>query len=106
MLLTYLRFFPDHRFRQACYFVIGLNVVYAIAFVLISVFQCLPINLAWERWMYKNAAEMPGHCNNINAQGWASAAVNVILDFFTLSLPLPSLWSLQVRHDMVRVICI
>lgn len=78
----------------------GMNVAYAIAFVLISVFQCIPIHLAWERWMYKNAAELPGHCNDINAQGWASAAANVVLDVFTLSLPLPALWHLQVRQNL------
>ena len=78
----------------------GLNVAYAIAFVLISVFQCWPINLAWDRWVYKNAAQMPGHCNDINAQGWASAAANVVLDVCTLSLPLPALWQLQVRRDI------
>ncbi|EME40847.1 hypothetical protein DOTSEDRAFT_74416 [Dothistroma septosporum NZE10] len=97
LLLTYLRFFPSRRFRQACYVVIGLNVAYIIAFVLISVFQCIPIHLAWERWVYKDAAQMPGHCHDINAQGWASAAANVILDVCTLSLPLPVLWQLQLN---------
>ncbi|KAK4617430.1 hypothetical protein CLAFUW4_11877 [Fulvia fulva] len=97
LLRTYLRFFPDLRFRQACYVVMGLNVAHAIAFVLILVWQCVPIHLAWERWMYKDSSQMPGRCSDINAQGWASAAANMVLDVCTLSLPLPALWQLQLN---------
>jgi hypothetical protein len=45
LLLTYLRIFAGDRFRKVVFVVIGFNVAYAIAFVLISVFQCEPINL-------------------------------------------------------------
>lgn len=43
MLLTYLRVFQAKRFKQLVYVVIGLNIGYCIAFVLISIFQCTPI---------------------------------------------------------------
>lgn len=74
---------------------IGLNVVYAIVFVLVSIFQCLPISLAWNRW----SGEFEGHCNNINAQGWSSALCNVFLDALTLSLPLPCLWRMELNRE-------
>ncbi|KAI5363644.1 hypothetical protein Slin15195_G092960 [Septoria linicola] len=38
-----------------------------------------------------------GICNNINAQGWTSAAFNVILDVLTLGLPLPMLWKMTLN---------
>ncbi|USW52750.1 Putative extracellular membrane protein, CFEM [Septoria linicola] len=93
LLLTYLRIFPSQRFRYACYFVIGLNICYAIAFVLVSVFQCLPVHCAWNNW----SGEHDCKCSNINAQGWTSAAFNVLLDFITLGLPLPQLWAMKLN---------
>ncbi|KAK4501881.1 hypothetical protein PRZ48_007690 [Zasmidium cellare] len=93
MCLTYLRIFDSQRFRYIVYFVIGLNLCYGIAFVLVSVFQCWPISFAWTHWH----GETVGRCNNINAQGWASAAFNVILDIIVLALPMPMLWKMQLN---------
>jgi hypothetical protein len=74
------------------YVVIGLNAGYLIAFVLISVFQCRPIKGAWLRW------DGEGHysCNNINAQGWSAAAINMILDLTVMALPLRELYRLNL----------
>ncbi|KAL9527886.1 SAT4 family membrane protein [Sphaerulina musiva] len=93
LLLTYLRIFQSRNFRRVVYLVIALNVCYAISFVLVSVFQCLPVSCAWNKW----SGEYPCKCNNINAQGWASAGANVGLDVLTLSLPLPQLWAMQLN---------
>jgi hypothetical protein len=40
---------------------------------------------AWENWHGETNAE----CNDINTQGWTSAAINIVLDFVMLGLPLP-----------------
>jgi hypothetical protein len=40
---------------------------------------------AWENWH----GEINAECNDINTQGWTSAAINVVLDFVMLGLPLP-----------------
>ncbi|KAH9827804.1 putative integral membrane protein [Teratosphaeria destructans] len=93
LLTTYLRVFPSERFRTACFVVIGLHGAYIIAFVLVSLFQCRPISLAWEHWH----REIPGHCNNINAQIWAASTTNMVLDIVTLGLPMPVLWNLQLN---------
>ncbi|KAM3416072.1 hypothetical protein BST61_g9557 [Cercospora zeina] len=93
LVLTYLRIFQSRRFRQACFVVIGLNISYGIVFVVISVFQCQPISCAWTRW----SGEYPCKCNNINAQGWCSAAINVMIDFVTIGVPLPQLWAMNMN---------
>jgi len=69
-------------------------LAYLIVWVLISVFQCHPLNAAWLRW----DGEYPGpyHCNNINAQAWAGAVVNMILDLVTMCLPLYELSHLNL----------
>ncbi|EOD52742.1 cfem domain-containing protein [Neofusicoccum parvum] len=93
ILLFYLRIFPEKGFRKMVFVTMGLCAGYAIAFVLVSVFQCKPIKYAWLQW----DDEHEGTCNNINAQGWSSAALNVILDMIVIILPLPQLWQLQLN---------
>ncbi|RHZ61788.1 putative integral membrane protein [Aspergillus thermomutatus] len=92
ILLFYLRVFPARSFRIMTYAVIGLNTCYLIVFVLISVFQCKPIKGAWLHW------DGEGHysCNNINAQGWAAAAINMALDLIVMALPLRELYRLNL----------
>lgn len=94
MLLTYLRVFQSKRFKQLVYVVIGLNIGYCIAFALVSIFQCMPIPLAWTHW---DGEYGDGYCNNINAPGWTSALFNVILDILTLGLPLSMLWKMTLN---------
>lgn len=48
---------------------------------------------AWTHW--DQAHE--GRCNNINAQSWASAAFNIILDVIVVGLPMPMLWSMNLN---------
>lgn len=45
ILLTYLRIFQQKNFRMLVYGALGLNAAYAIIFVLVTAFQCTPINL-------------------------------------------------------------
>ncbi|CAG8876608.1 unnamed protein product [Penicillium nalgiovense] len=88
----YLRIFPDKRFRVATYVAIALNVGYWIAFVLISVFQCQPLPGAWHRWYEEENYK----CNHINAQGWAAAVLNMVLDIIVMVLPLRQLYGLNL----------
>lgn len=98
----YLRIFPDRQFRIMTYVVIGLNVGYLIAFVLISVFQCWPLPYAWLRW----DGEGNYKCNQINAQGWSAAAINMILDLVVMALPLQQLYHLNLSvRKKVYVMC-
>ncbi|KAJ5779132.1 hypothetical protein N7457_006852 [Penicillium paradoxum] len=88
----YLRIFPDKKFRTATYIAIALNIGYMIAFILISVFQCRPLPGAWHRW----DAEEEYKCNAINAQGWAAAVFNMVLDIIVMALPLRQLYRLNL----------
>ncbi|EEH10178.1 CFEM domain-containing protein [Histoplasma capsulatum G186AR] len=98
----YLRIFPKKSFRIAIYIVMGITLAYGIVFILVSVFQCSPIKTAWLRW----DGTAPGHCNNINLQGWTSAAINIVLDFVTLALPLRELSQMDLWRKKKIHICI
>lgn len=71
---------------------IALNVSYWIAFILISVFQCRPLPGAWHRWYEEENYK----CNHINAQGWAAAVLNMVLDIVVMVLPLRQLYRLNL----------
>ena len=46
ILFLYLRIFEDRMFRRWVYILMAIATAYAIASVLISVFQCIPIHIA------------------------------------------------------------
>lgn len=71
---------------------IGFNIAYLITFVLVTIFQCSPIDGAWLRWDGTHNYT----CNNENAQAWAAAATNIVIDIATMILPLPELYNLNL----------
>ncbi|KAI8931820.1 hypothetical protein NX059_011457 [Plenodomus lindquistii] len=87
ILFVYLRIFPKKSFRRIVYFFIGLNGLYLLIFIFISVFQCTPVSYAWTYWH----GETQGVCRNINAQGWAAAIFNIVMDLVIIILPLREL---------------
>ncbi|OJD16496.1 hypothetical protein AJ78_03351 [Emergomyces pasteurianus Ep9510] len=93
ILFFYLRIFPSHKFKMACYVVMGITIGYGIAFVSAALFQCNPVQLAWYRW----AAEHEDYrCSNINLIAWTSAAVEIILDVVVITLPTKQLMGLAL----------
>ncbi|EEH33714.2 hypothetical protein PAAG_04763 [Paracoccidioides lutzii Pb01] len=98
----YLRIFSKKSFRIAIYIVMAVTLAYGLVFILVSVFQCRPIELAWLRW----DETAPGHCNDINMQGWTSAGFNIVLDFVTLALPLRELSQLELWRKKKIHICL
>ncbi|RSL98397.1 hypothetical protein CEP52_010355 [Fusarium oligoseptatum] len=99
MLLAVLMMIPLNAIsvpisQVGCWILIGLNVAYFIAFELVSIFQCTPIEGAWKAW----DKEFPAKCNNINMQGWMAAIFNIVLDVGTLCLPLWELYKLSLSR--------
>jgi hypothetical protein len=94
ILLFYLRIFPHRGLRRIIYFTIVLCVLYIIAFVTATALQCLPISLAWNRW----DGEHGGKCFNLNADAWASAGINIILDLIVIILPIGEIKKLSMSR--------
>lgn len=68
--------------------------MYIIAFGTATALQCLPIRIAWEHW----DGEHHGKCINLNADAWASAAVNIILDLIVITIPMRELSQLKMSR--------
>jgi hypothetical protein len=94
ILLFYLRIFPQQGLRRAIYVTIVFCVLYIIAFVTPTALQCIPVRYAWERW----DGEHHGKCINLNADAWASAAFNIVLDLVVICLPLRELKNLAMSR--------
>ncbi|KAF7679597.1 hypothetical protein GT037_003345 [Alternaria burnsii] len=94
ILLFYLRIFPDQGLRRWIYVTIVICIMYIIAFGTATTLQCIPIRIAWERW----DGEHHGKCINLNADAWASAAVNIILDLIVITIPMRELSQLKMSR--------
>lgn len=94
ILLFYLRIFPRRGFKYGVYTLLVANIMYLIAFELVSIWQCQPLRGAWKRW----DGEFRCKCNNINLQGWTSASINILFDLCILGLPLPEIYRLSLSN--------
>jgi hypothetical protein len=74
---------------------LGGGIVYGIAFVLLSVFQCIPVQAAWKRW----DGTVHAKCSDANALGWTSAAINIVFEVIILVLPLSGLTKLVISLE-------
>ena len=102
ILLLYLRVFRiSDIFRRITYGLIAINVGYAAAFNLTMLFQCRPLNYAWNGW----DGEHEGVCLSLNGIGWSAAAINIVLDIAVIILPLPTITKLVLPwHKKLPVI--
>ncbi|KAI1658361.1 hypothetical protein F4813DRAFT_46919 [Daldinia decipiens] len=92
ILFFYLKVFPKRSFRLCTYALILTNLVYAVTYDLLLIFQCNPIRGAWLQW----DGEFDTRCISINGLGWSAAAINIALDLAVIILPLPELFALSL----------
>lgn len=103
ILLQYLRIFPQHRFRQACYAMIAVVAAYTCWTFFSAVFACWPISYFWTQ------LEDPagGRCLNRFAVWFANAGLNIATDIVTGMLPLRVLRSLELpRRQRVALMVV
>ncbi|KAI1098890.1 hypothetical protein F4804DRAFT_323539 [Jackrogersella minutella] len=92
VLFFYLKVFPKRSFRLCAWALISINLVYAITYDFLLIFQCNPISGAWRFW----DGEFEAKCISINVLGWSAAAINIALDLAVIILPLPALFGLSL----------
>jgi hypothetical protein len=93
LLYFYLRIFPAKKIRNLLWATMAFNVAFGTACVFGSIFQCTPISYLWEKW----DGEHEGSCIDINALGWANAAISIALDVWMLAIPLSQLPGLNLH---------
>ncbi|KAK7699056.1 hypothetical protein SLS64_011970 [Diaporthe eres] len=80
----------DRELRRLAYVIIGVVACQAGANVIVCIFQCSPVQAAYDLNITNKT------CININAFYLANAAVNISTDFLTYTLPIKMVSKLQM----------
>lgn len=73
ILALYLRIFPSRGFKIASWTIGGTVIAWCIAIILVCVFQCSPIYVAWAPWE-------KGVCIDLKASFIGNAVPNIVTD--------------------------
>ena len=91
MVLLYSRIFaPVKLFKYVCWMIIFINLANWVAVVVASGLICRPLS-----YIYFRVGK--GSCGNIRALETYTAVSSIVFDAATVALPLPCLWSLQMK---------
>ncbi|KAI1398484.1 integral membrane protein [Hypoxylon fuscum] len=81
ILLLYLRIFLQRWFRISCYVLLSIILSYMLATTAASIWQCTPIDRAWDR-------SIPGTCISVTGNWYANAGFSIATDIAILVLPM------------------
>lgn len=93
--LFYLDLFTGTQFRKLIWGTIVLLAASCVSFVIGTLVQCMPLKFTWEQFDGSDSSQ--GQCINVNAFGWANAAINIAIDLWLLAIPLIQLYKLDTH---------
>lgn len=100
ILLQYLRIFQTRGIRISAYCLLAALVPALLWGILGGVFLCDPVSKLWN-------PRQEGSCMSLRRYWLSTAGVNIVLDFATVLLPLPSIWRLRLptrqKYGLVMV---
>ncbi|KAF6820584.1 CFEM domain-containing protein [Colletotrichum plurivorum] len=102
ILFMYLRIFPGRTFRVVLWATHAFNASVWIAFLLVLVFRCIPVNLSWTFW--NGGGGGSDHCLPIERLGTAQGVMFIALDVWLLILPATQVWRLNMKKS--RKFCV
>ena len=92
VLAFYLKIFPSQTFQRATWTIICLTTAWMIAITLVAIFQCTPVEFAWQQWDLAHK----GKCVDYSAFVLSQASICLVLDLVIFLMPMPTLYRLQV----------
>lgn len=87
----------DRYLTRLSWVMMGVIIAQATSFVLVAAFQCQPISMAW-------TGTGPGKCVNINLFYLCNAALNIVTDLLTYTLPIKVILHLQMPRKQKIVL--
>lgn len=94
LIYFYLTIFPTKRVRILLWSTFGVNIAWGITCILVTVFQCVPVENYWLRYLQQDSS---GQCLNMNLLGWTNGAVSVAIDLWIIGIPLSQLTKLDLH---------
>ena len=94
LLLLYRRIFQTRNFERVCWVVGAMTVCWWIVGVLLDIFQCRPVNAAWNpRFLFSP------QCIDSQMFRYGLSGSNIVLDLVVLAMPIYMIWHLQMRKS-------
>ncbi|KAF9692266.1 hypothetical protein EKO04_009522 [Ascochyta lentis] len=91
ILMQYLRIFGVMNYmRLSAWFLIAMSTAWGLMVVVVLLTKCQPLAYNWNK-------SLDGRCIDETLFYKIGTAVNVVGDFLILILPMPAIWSLNVR---------
>ncbi|KAB5531361.1 hypothetical protein GE09DRAFT_1177404 [Coniochaeta sp. 2T2.1] len=90
ILLMYYRIFHFPYFKKWAYGIGAFIIAWVITITFLFIFICVPVEKLWY-------PDLPGRCISQVGTWIANAASTIISDLVILCLPIPQVWSLQLR---------
>lgn len=88
ILALYLDIFPQRAFQYWIHFLVAINILNAIAIVLVSCLQCRPIEALWD-------PAVGGTCIDFSDFSMFNTSFNLVLDVVILASPLRLVMNLE-----------
>jgi hypothetical protein len=79
---------PQKLYRIACWSLLTIVGLFALATVIAGVFQCVPVDKAWKKAKH-------GSCYNLVDAWYSNAVFSIVTDFIILFLPMHMVYKLQ-----------
>ena len=98
ILALYVRIFGSLRYMRVLTWVTAAySIAWTIMAVLVLTLQCLPISKNWYM-------DLPGHCIDTRVFFFVGSALDLLVFFALLVLPIPPVWNLQSGfHERISV---
>ncbi|POR31766.1 Uncharacterized protein TPAR_08008 [Tolypocladium paradoxum] len=97
IVLLYLRIFVQRWFRTCCYVLLGIILAYMVATTASSIWQCSPIEGAWDK-------SVRPQCISLTHNWYANAAFSIVTDILILCLPMQPLWASKLPINQKRAL--
>lgn len=92
ILFFYLRVFINRKLRLAVKICMGFTLVWSVGNIMQVFLICRPFRSSWD-------ITVKGTCGNRQGSFIAIGAFNVVTDWIILTLPIPTVWKLQMPRS-------
>lgn len=97
LTLFYLTLFPGRTIRGLLWGTVVFHAVFTMVCTLFVIFQCLPVSYQRAKYDLQELKLADAHCININASGWANAAITLASDVWLIGIPLSQIRKLRLH---------
>ncbi|KAK3329940.1 hypothetical protein B0H66DRAFT_542409 [Apodospora peruviana] len=93
ILAMYYRIFPTRFMKHSVYIIGGSVVLWWVAIILVTIFQCQPVSKAYKPFMEG------GTCLDKTQFFFGNSIPNILQDILIIALPMKEVWRLQVSRQ-------